>query len=188
MKENKIYTQVNATLKLLILKAELSENSINTTLSLNGVEEFKIEKIQYTEITSINISLTDFNKHQILIKLKSGKNLKLSSLSYGKLRNGRIKRETIDQLIEFNYWVSELYKILIDKKLTQEINFTEGNNSKAIMFTFMFLFCIFASILSFSYNGISPFITFISTSLFFAYLLFKSGYKKKYNPEIKLNK
>lgn len=186
MKNNKIYVVANPALKLNMLRAELADNSIISSVSNDGMHEREIENLLYTEISGVNISLIDINRNQICIKFNSGKKLKLISLSLGKLINGKIRRETVDQAVEFNEWVSEFHKILIDKKLENAIDFSEGSNVKALILIILLLACTTGILFALAIAKIGIVFTLLIGAISTGVLFFNMGLKKKYVPESKI--
>lgn len=186
MKNSKIYVVVNPALKLKMLRAELTDGSIIFSVSSDGVHETAIANISYLEIASINISLIDMNRNQICIKLTSGKKLKLISLSFGKLKDGKIYRETVNQAVAFNEWVSEFHKILIDKKLTDSIEFSEGSNGKLLALLLLVVMCVIGILFAIIIERIGIAFTLLIGAITAGSLLFKMGITKKYAPESKI--
>jgi hypothetical protein len=186
MNDSKVYFVANPALKLKMLRAELTSNSILLSESNNGINEREIGDFPYTEISSVNISLIDINRNQICISLNSGKKLKLISLSVGKLKNGKIYRENVDQKIEFNQWVSEFHKILIDKELANKIDFSAGSNIKTLILIILSLICLMGVFFALALSKTSIAVTLLVGAIIAGTLLFKMGLKKKYNPESKI--
>ncbi len=186
MKNNKVYTVAKPALKLSLLRAELGDNSIITSVSNDGINERERKEFLYSEISSINISLIDINRNQICIKSDSGNKLKLISLSLGKLKDGKIYRETVNQATEFNDWISEFHKILIDKKLTEKIEFSEGSSGKLAILILLIAVCVIGTIPAISIGKTGLAFTLLSGTIICGVLFFKMGLKRKYEPGSKI--
>lgn len=186
MTNNKTYTVVKPALNMILYTAVLTDTGIATFLSKDGITKQGAEEILYTAIQSINISVIDVNRNEICIKTKEGKKIKLINLSLGKLIDGKIKRITVDQTIEFNNWISELHRILLKKNLAAQIDFTTGSNAKTFMFVVLLIGCLVACVLAFSINKIGLVAVMVGGIFTTGTMLFKLGLKKEYDPQTRI--
>ena len=188
MNNSKIYVVANPGLKLNLLRAELADDSIKTSISKDGINQRDLKEFLYSDISRVNISLIDINRNQISIEFSSGKKLKLISLSLGKLENGKLHRDTVNQAVEFNEWISEFHKILVEKKMVNGIEFSEGSTAKILILFFIISICIIGMIFAGSIGKIGIVATLLTGAIGAGALLIKMGTKKRYDPESKISR